>query len=452
MEPSALPRNDGPQGQIKNLRGARICAAWAESGMVDEYVVYERGSSWTFAAGVQARIVVRPRTISVYRSTECTVTDWTGDLATALADSLALLSAEWRVYGWIGFEFGAVRLGLLDRLDDDEVLAHLIIPVFEAVVDENGIDTGAATDEQALRLNEIASSPVETDEPRRIDVSVDSDDYRGRVTRALGDIADGKYQKAVLSRVVEIPYRVNVPATYVRGRTANRPERSFLLSLGGLLAAGFSPELVVSVGVDRSVVTKPLAGTRARSPIRRERARAQNDLISDEKELAEHAISVRACFQEIESIALVGTAAITEFMAVRERGSVQHLASTIRGTLAESTGPWHALTALFPPVTASGVPKAPAVEAIYRLEGHAHRGLYSGAVVSAAADGSLEAALALRSVFSNAHRSWLRAGAGIVARSNPDREFEETCEKLASIAPYVVPAETQLQRANTPIL
>ena len=94
---------------------------------------------------------------------------------------------------------------------------------------------------------------------------------------------------------------------------------------------------------------------------------------------------------------------------------------------------------LFPSITASGIPKAPALEAIYRLEPQ-RRELYSGAVLMADSGGALEAALALRSIFAEGDRAWIRAGAGIVGQSRPDREFEETCEKLASVAPFVVRA------------
>lgn len=92
-------------------------------------------------------------------------------------------------------------------------------------------------------------------------------------------------------------------------------------------------------------------------------------------------------------------------------------------------------------MTASGIPKAPAVDAIYRLEA-SRRGVYSGAVLAVSSAGDLEATLVLRSVYREGGRSWLRAGAGIVGQSEPEREFTETCEKLGSVAPYIVAAET----------
>ncbi|PQM47839.1 Salicylate synthase [Mycobacterium talmoniae] len=96
-----------------------------------------------------------------------------------------------------------------------------------------------------------------------------------------------------------------------------------------------------------------------------------------------------------------------------------------------------ALEALFPAVTASGIPKAAGVDAILRLD-DCPRGLYSGAVVTFSADGELDAALTLRAAYERDGRTWLRAGAGIIDVSSPDREFEETCEKLGTLAPYLI--------------
>jgi anthranilate/para-aminobenzoate synthase component I len=127
-------------------------------------------------------------------------------------------------------------------------------------------------------------------------------------------------------------------------------------------------------------------------------------------------------------------------MAIRERGSVQHLASQVSGQLAPGRAEWDAFGAVFPAVTASGVPKIPAYESIRTYEPQA-RGLYAGSVMTVDQDGSMDAALVLRSVYRREGRTWLRAGAGIVSQSVPEREFEETCEKLDSVARFLIPAQ-----------
>ncbi|WP_082763682.1 salicylate synthase [Mycolicibacterium mucogenicum] len=193
-----------------------------------------------------------------------------------------------------------------------------------------------------------------------------------------------------------------------------------------------------AVRADGTVITEPLAGTRAFGRGEDHDRAAREDLESNSKEIVEHAISVRSSQEEIAEVAKPGTTVVSDFMTVRERGSVQHLGSTVSGQLSDQMDRMHALEALFPAVTASGIPKAESVDAIMRLD-EAPRGLYSGAVVMFSADGGMDAALTLRSAYEADGQTWLRAGAGIIAESTPDREFEETCEKLTTLAPYLVP-------------
>jgi salicylate synthetase len=425
---------------IDDLGAPQICAAWAQADLVDDYVVYERENRWVFAGGKRASVVLTTDTIATTIGSDTTDESWSGLPAGAISQALAGLPfPHWRVYGWIAFDFCAPGLGAGGHLEPGSVLAHLVVPEFEAWVEPDGIRVEGAGDDLAARLRELAASAPRSHpvSPRSMPVDDDPTDYRGRVAKAVAEIHRGEYEKVIISRGVDVPFDVDIAATYGEGRKKNNPARSFLLRLGGLEAAGFSPELVGSVDVNRKVVTEPLAGTRAfgRSPELDAAARAE--LVSDSKEIVEHAVSVRTSFTEVDSVAVDGTTAVTEFMVVRERGSVQHLASTVQATLAPEFGPWDALEVLFPSVTASGIPKPAAVDAIYRLE-DTRRGLYSGAVLTASSEGELEAALALRTVFRENGRSWVRAGAGIVGQSSPEREFTETCEKLGSIAPYLV--------------
>jgi len=163
----------------------------------------------------------------------------------------------------------------------------------------------------------------------------------------------------------------------------------------------------------------------------------RDELQSGSKETVEHAISVRNSLQEMSEIAEPGTAAVTDFTTVRERGSVQHLGSTNGARLHQSADRMDALETLFPAFTSSGIPKAVGVETILRLD-EAPRGLYSDAVVKLSADGGMDAALTLRAAYECDGKTWLRAGAGIIGESQPDREFEETCQKLSTLAPCLV--------------
>lgn len=116
---------------------------------------------------------------------------------------------------------------------------------------------------------------------------------------------------------------------------------------------------------------------------------------------------------------------------------MQHLGSRLRGKLKQEFNSWHALCKLFPAVTASGIPKKEAIDAIGRIEKDS-RELYSGSVLISDKDGYLDAALVLRSIFQDENNTWIRVGAGIVEMSNPEREFMETQEKVRSVASSLV--------------
>jgi anthranilate synthase component 1/salicylate synthetase len=238
---------------------------------------------------------------------------------------------------------------------------------------------------------------------------------------------------------VDVETEVDLVATYVAGRRGNNPARSYLLDLGGIQAAGFSPEIVVGVTAEGSVVSQPLAGTRALTPDLLANEALRADLFGSAKEVYEHAISVKTGVDELAEVCAPDSVGVPEFMAIRERGSVQHLASRVTGQLADGLRAWDAFGAVFPAVTASGVPKEPAYHTIRQYEAES-RGLYSGTVLTVDHTGALDAALVLRSIFRRDGRTWLCAGAGIVGQSTPEREFEETCEKLDSVARYLVPS------------
>ena len=403
----------------------------------DDYLVYERHGCWTLAIGVRTSIELDRDECRIGHGQAVVTHTWSGRPAQVLADAVdtALAGGE-PAFGWIAFELGAHRHGLFDRVPPGTPLARVFTPRSRVVLSPNGI--------QVINGDARLHAAVRNLRPGRLDgraelldVTADCTGYRERVATAVAEIQAGRYQKVILSRTVDVPFPVDFPATYSLGRRRNTPARSFLLRHGGIRALGFSPELVAAVRSDGAVLTEPLAGPRAFGRGANDDRAARDELESDAKEIVEHALSVRTSQDEIAEVAEPGTVAVTDFMTVRERGSVQHLGSTVGGTLLPSRDRMDALEALFPAVTASGIPKAPGLEAILRLD-EMPRGLYSGAVAMFTPDGGLDAALALRTVYEAGSRTWLRAGAGIIAASSPDREFEETCEKMACLAPHLV--------------
>ena len=405
----------------------------------EEYVLYERRGQWVLASGVRAMIELDSDEVRVIRDGVTRRQEWSGRPGPVLGEAVDRLLLETdHLFGWIAFEFGVYRYGLHQRLAPRTPLARVFWPRTRIVVSREEVQLfGATAEHRDAVLGLLGDGVPDARQARALDVLADPSGYRDRVASAVGEIAAGRYHKVILSRRLEIPFPLDFPATYRLGRRHNTPVRSFLLRLGGIRAVGFSPELVAAVREDGTVVTEPLAGTRALGRgVARDR-QARDDLESNSKEIVEHAISVRSSLQEMTEIAESGTVAVTDFMTVRERGSVQHLGSTVTGRLGPANDRMDALEALFPAVTASGIPKADGVEAILRLD-ESPRGLYSGAVVMFSADGALDAALTLRAAYERDGKAWLRAGAGIIEESTPEREFEETCEKLSTLAPYLV--------------
>lgn len=417
---------------------AELAAALPERDGV-EYLLYERGGTWTLATGVRAAVELDSDELRTVRDGVVRRQHWRGQPAAVLGEAVDRLLLETdQMFGWVAFEFGTYRFGLQDQLAPGTALARVFWPQTRIVVTAEKVEMFGAGDREVAVLDRLLADgfPALAD-PSPVMVEADASGYRERVATAVGEICAGRYRKVILSRCVDVPFALDFPSTYRLGRRHNTPARSFLLRLGGIRALGYSPELVTEVHHDGVVVTEPLAGTRARTGDPAIDGPVRAELESDPKEIVEHAISVRTSMDEIAEVAEPGSAAVTDFMKVRERGSVQHLASTVCGRLDRSRDRMDALAALFPAVTASGIPKAGGIDAILRLD-ECPRGLYSGAVVMFSAAGGLDAALTLRAAYEGGGRTWLRAGAGVIDASRPEREFEETCEKFATLAPYLI--------------
>ncbi|WP_460696495.1 salicylate synthase [Nocardia thraciensis] len=417
-------------------------AALAASDRFGDHVVYERPGSWVFAADPVGRIELDHGELRLEYQGRNRVLPWADRPIAGLRSGLDELRAQGCdgvVYGWLGFELCAHRFGADRYVPEGTPLARLMVPRLEVQVATSGVVVRGATPSDLDVLEHLLTGPpAPSDVPGFVDIHADPSGYRERVAAAGAEIRSGRYQKVILSRRVDVPYPVDLPATYRLARAHNTPARSFLFRLDGMAAAGFSPELIVATTEDGRISTEPLAGTRAFGRGADADRRARDHLQSDPKEIVEHAISVKAALAELATVAAPDSSSVSDFMSVRERGSVQHLASTVQGILAPGRDGWDAVEALFPAITASGIPKHPAIDAIFRHENHP-RGPYSGAVVALSPSGAIDAALILRAVYQSGNRSWLHAGAGIVEQSRPDREFEETCEKLASVANHIVP-------------
>ena len=405
----------------------------------NRYVLYERHGEW--ALGVDCALEITADADGTVRRSDGK--SWrAASPGEGIRQALSDLPFEgWRAYGRADFEFACLTYGV-DSDTHSGSLLKITIPCSEIRIRKGTAQLRALSAEDMAWLKETLRGADEEELPRRgapIEVDVRSaggEQYQRIVASAVAEMQARLYQKVILSRTVDIPVAMDMAASYHAGRKSNTPARSFLLKDGEFQAYGFSPEIVVMVDAEGNVTTQPLAGTRALTGNRRTDQQIRRELESDVKEIAEHAVSVKLAVQEMSAACRMESVVVEEFMTVQERGSVQHLASHVKGVLAAGSSAWTAFEKLFPAVTASGIPKKDALESIGRHEGR-KRGLYSGCVLIADSDGALDATLVLRSAYRDGDRYWLQAGAGLVPHSIPEREWEETCEKLVSVGPYL---------------
>ncbi|MFG2794503.1 salicylate synthase [Streptomyces sp. NPDC048419] len=407
----------------------------------EPYVVYESSGCWSYAGG--AAYAVNADGTGFYVDGRRQPSDGRHPLVQAGDIFQAAPIENWHVYGWAAFELGAAW-----PTETEGILYSAVIPEVEVQVSDAGIFIRALNPAVIPSLKEAALSRRSHREHRGGDLTVHGMAYtfRRMVESAVEEIGKTDLQKVILSRRLDVDGQVDLCATYDKGRRANTPARSFLFDLGGLAAAGFSPETVLELNRQEATV-QIVAGTRSAGEDDSAKETLQSDLKSDPKEIYEHAISVDETLREIGEISVPGTARVSEFLKVVHRGSVQHLGSRIEATLAENINAWKALSELFPGAASTGVPRRLAAEAIGRME-KTRRGLYGGAVFACDVNGNMDVALALRSVFSRNGSTWLQVGAGVTSCSHPAREYEETCEKLQSIVPFLVAAESQPHDAD----
>ncbi len=424
-----------------------LATRMAQSAGRSDYLLYEHQGEWSLGLSVQGRLSLYPdRTLVTWDGRELAAGP-NEDPNEAIQWGLDQLPVEnWRAYGTAAFELARLNYGL--PVSSTTPLLTLFVPKEEVRIDEAAIRIRAfeadrlaalgALVEQAMREDDGFKAPTALDLEDQI-ATHDAEPYQQAVAEALREIHAQQYRKVILSRQIPLPHALDMAASYVAGRRANTPARSYLLRLDGLEAAGFSPETVIEVNGEREVFTTPLAGTRSTGTSLTDELRLREELLSDSKEIAEHAISVYVGFDELTMTCDPASVAVVNFMLVSRRGAVQHLASRLKGKLLDSCNPWYAFNALFPAVTASGVPKRESIDAIGRLEPQP-RGLYAGCAMIYDHTGVLDAALVLRSFYQRDGAAWLQAGAGIMNMSNPERELEETREKLSSFARHLVAA------------
>jgi anthranilate synthase component 1 len=293
--------------------------------------------------------------------------------------------------------------------------------------------------ERRLASDQAASFARGTD-GKSWESNVTPGQYHAMVDAAKEHILAGDAFQIVVSQRFRKPLAASPFDVYRCLRAINPSPYMFFLSLGGdRHVVGTSPEKLVQVE-GRRVETRPLAGTRRRGADASEDARLEKELLSDLKERAEHVMLVDLGRNDVGRVARPGTVNVERLMEVERYSHVMHISSTVSGQLQDGCSSLDALRAAFPAGTVSGAPKIRAMEVIADLEPD-QRGVYAGALGYVSFGGNLDMAITLRTVVIAEGIAYVQAGAGVVADSRPEREFEETLEKAGAMFKAIEMAE-----------
>lgn len=260
-----------------------------------------------------------------------------------------------------------------------------------------------------------------------ISSNVDRDTFAQMVKQAKEYIAAGDVFQVVLSQRFEVDTMSNPFAVYRMLRIMNPSPYMYYLQFADETLVGASPEMLVRVERGK-VEVRPIAGTRRRGATPQEDRELGEDLLRDEKERAEHLMLVDLGRNDVGRVAKHGSVQVDQFMALENYSHVMHMVSHVSGELRDDLHSFDAFLSCFPAGTVSGAPKVRALEIISGLE-NISRNAYAGAIGYLGFDGNLDSCITIRTVFYKHNRVFVQAGAGIVADSIPENEYEETRNK-----------------------
>jgi anthranilate synthase component 1 len=260
---------------------------------------------------------------------------------------------------------------------------------------------------------------------------ISKDTFERSVDLVKEHIIAGDIFQAVISRRIECPITDDPFTVYAALREINPSPYMYYLDFGNEKIIGASPEMLVRVE-KRRVTTVPIAGTRPRGKTREEDVQFAQDLLGDAKERAEHTMLVDLARNDIGRVCRFGSVEVSEFMTIEKFSHVQHIVSTVNGTLKDNLDCYDAFRSCFPAGTVSGAPKIRAMQIIDELES-LPRGLYAGAVGYIGFDRNLDFAIAIRTIIVRDGTAYVQIGAGIVADSVPENEWTETENKAAAM-------------------
>ena len=315
-----------------------------------------------------------------------------------------------------------------------------------------GGDPGEAYDEAVRKIDEVLHKlrqPIRfrarTQKPSAPDIrsNFTKEGFEAGVLKSKEYIAAGDVIQVVLSQRFETKVKADPFDVYRALRSLNPSPYMFYLSFGDIKLIGSSPEILVTEEKG-SVTVRPIAGTRPRGATLEEDAALEKELLADEKERAEHIMLVDLGRNDIGRVCRYGSVVVDELMTIERYSHVMHIVSNVKGRLMVDKDQFDLLRACFPAGTVSGAPKIRAMEIIEELE-PTRRGPYAGAIGYFSYSGDMDTCITIRTILIHNGTAYVQAGAGIVADSDPAREYQETQNKAMAMINAITAAEAGLE-------
>ena len=331
--------------------------------------------------------------------------------------------------------FKDVDLMLFDKIIAFDNLRQKLILIVNMPLDDIEVGYNKAVLE-LRRLEELIRTGEKKQEPGgrllgKITPLFNREQFCAMVEKAKHHIREGDIFQIVLSNRLSAPFEGSLLNTYRILRTINPSPYMFYFSGTDVEAAGASPETLVKLQ-DGVLYTFPLAGTRPRGRTDEEDRLMEEELLTDEKELAEHNMLVDLGRNDLGKISKFGSVQVEKLHFIERFSHVMHIGSTVRGEIREENDALDAVEAVLPAGTLSGAPKIRACQLIGELENN-KRGIYGGAVGYIDFTGNMDTCIGIRIAYKKNGKVFVRSGAGIVADSVPEREYEECINKAKAV-------------------
>jgi anthranilate synthase component 1 len=345
------------------------------------------------------------------------------------------------------------RFVITDTLLIFDNVAQTIKIVSNAHVDNENIEESynqAVKNIDAIEKKLRTSLPVDInnesspkiDSLDRIESNFEKEHFINAVQKIKNYILEGDVIQVVLAQRLKFNISKDPFTIYRALRSINPSPYMYYLKFGDLKIVGSSPEILVRLEGEK-IEVRPIAGTRKRGESEEEDQALEKDLLNDEKELAEHIMLVDLGRNDVGRVAKTNSVSVNEKFTIERYSHVMHIVSNVQGELKKGLDGYDVLAATFPAGTLSGAPKVRAMEIIEEME-PTRRGLYGGAVGYISFNGNMDTAIAIRTLLIKNNIAYLGVGAGIVADSVPENEFEETMNKGKALLKAIELAEKGL--------